>query len=205
VLGVLVRVAIRFVLAAALAAVGVLVINHLGDDPPRTGSAQGQNGRVIRVADGDTVTVRVGRRDLHVRLLGIDAPEATTLRFGRADCGGQAASRHLRRLAIPAGHGIGVRVRTDPASGDVRDKYGRTLAYLDGPRGDLGEAQLRAGQAVVYRYRRRRFSRLARYRAAQTAARRARRGTWAACHRPLPHPATLSSRRSQPVRLRPAP
>jgi endonuclease YncB( thermonuclease family) len=181
---------VRFALAAAVAAAAVLVISHLGDDPPRAGSPHGQDGRVIRVADGDTVTVRVGQRDLRVRLLGIDAPEATTLRFGRAECGGLAASRHLQRLAMPSGHGIGVRVRTEPDSGDVRDRFGRTLAYLDGPRGDLGEAQLRAGQAVVYRYRQRRFSRLVRYRAAQTAARRARRGTWTACdgrlHTPQP-------------------
>ena len=49
VLGVLVRVAIRFVLAAGLAAVAVLVISHLGDAPPRAGSAHPQDGRVIRV------------------------------------------------------------------------------------------------------------------------------------------------------------
>ena len=68
-------------------------------------------------------------------------------------------------------------------SGDVRDRYGRLLAYADGPHGDLGEAQLRAGLALVYRHRGRTFSRLARYRRAQAAARARRLGIWSACHK----------------------
>jgi endonuclease YncB( thermonuclease family) len=55
------------------------------------------------------------------------------------------------------------------------------LAYVDGPRGDLAERQLRAGLASVYRYRGRRFSRLGRYRDAEDAARAQRHGNWAAC------------------------
>ena len=97
-----------------------------------------------------------------VRLLGIDTPET---HGGPAECGGPAASRQLARIA-PAGSRV--RLVTDPGSGDTRDRYGRLLAYVDGPRGDLGERQLRAGLAYVYRYRGRRFSRLDRYRAPST-------------------------------------
>jgi endonuclease YncB( thermonuclease family) len=57
----------------------------------------------------------------------------------------------------------------------------RLLAFVDGPRGDLGEHQLRAGLAYVYRYRDRRFSRLDRYRRAQDRARTDRRATWSGC------------------------
>ena len=131
--------------------------------------------RIIRVVDGDTlVTLAAGRR-VTVRLLGIDAPETPG---GTAECGGRAASRQLSRLA-PAGSRV--RLVTDPGSGDTRDRYGRLLAFVDGPRGDLGEHQLRAGLAYVYRFRGRRFSRLDRYRRAQDLARAARRATWSGC------------------------
>ena len=71
--------------------------------------------------------------------------------------------------------GAGVRLVTDRRSGDTRDRYGRLLAYVDGPQGDLGEGQLRAGLAYVYRFRGRRFSRLDRYRRAEESARADRR------------------------------
>jgi endonuclease YncB( thermonuclease family) len=74
-----------------------------------------------------------------------------------------------------------VRLATDPRSGDTRDRYGRLLAYIDSRRGDLGERQLRAGLATVYRYRDRRFSRLDRYREAEKDARADGRASWSAC------------------------
>jgi micrococcal nuclease len=141
------------------------------------GEVASDEGRVVRVADGDTLTVRSGGEDVSVRLLGIDAPESSTTRLGRTDCGGDAAERSLRRRA----QDVRVRLVTDPGSGDTHDQYGRLLAYVDGPEGDLGEAQLRAGHALVYRYRDRRFSRLGRYRRAQAAARTRRSGAWDAC------------------------
>jgi endonuclease YncB( thermonuclease family) len=119
---------------------------------------------------------------VRARLLGIDTPEGSALRYGRPDCGGQAATDALRRVARPGGHGVRVRLVSDPHFGDVKDAYGRTLAYVDGPHGDLGEAQLRAGTAVIYRYHGRRFSRLPRYQRAQADARAQHCGAWATCH-----------------------
>jgi endonuclease YncB( thermonuclease family) len=114
--------------------------------------------RIVRVVDGDTIVVRNGERRVIVRLLGVDTPET---HGGPAECGGIAASHHLARI-IPTG--TRVRLVADPRSGDTRDRYGRMLAHVDAPRGDIGERQLRAGLAHVYRYRGRRFSRLDRYR-----------------------------------------
>jgi endonuclease YncB( thermonuclease family) len=127
------------------------------------------------VVDGDTIVVRTAGRQVTVRLLGIDTPET---RGGPAECGGHAASRHLAQIAPAA---TSVRLATDPRSGDTRDRYGRLLAYVDSRRGDLGERQLRAGLATVYRYQGRRFSRLDRYREAEKNARTDDRGTWSAC------------------------
>ena len=131
--------------------------------------------RIVRIIDGDTLVARAAGRRVTVRLLGIDAPEA---HGDTAECGGRAATRQLSRLA-PAGSRV--RLVTDSRSGDTRDRYGRLLAFVDGPRGDLGERQLRAGLAYVYRYRGRRFSRLDRYRRAQDRARADRRATWSGC------------------------
>ena len=95
------------------------------------------------------------------------------------ECGGLAAGRQPR--ADRPGRHAACGCVTDPRSGDTHDRYGRLLAYVDGPRGDLGERQLRAGLAYVYRYRGRRFSRLDRYRDAEQDARAHGRGTWSAC------------------------
>jgi micrococcal nuclease len=142
-------------------------------DPPRPGTPTA--GRVERVVDGDTIVVRARGERVTVRLLGIDTPET---HGGPIECGGAAASEHLAWLARP---GTRVRLVTDPGSGDTRDRYGRLLAYVDSERGDLGERQLRAGLAYVYRYRGRRFSRLNRYRDAENDARAHERATWSAC------------------------
>ena len=140
--------------------------------------------RVTWVVDGDTIEVQIGGDGRErVRLLGIDTPELRAARGG-AECGASAARVNLRRLVARGRAGARVRLHADPGSGDVRDRYGRLLAYADAPAGDLGEAQLRAGLARVYRHHGRRFSRLARYRRAEAAARAHRRGIWAACQPP---------------------
>jgi micrococcal nuclease len=170
------RIAVALGLLAAADVAGCALGRGVPEPPSRPA-------RVTHVADGDTIAIHDGRGRQHARLLGIDTPE---LRRPDApgECGAAAARANLRRLARPGRPGARVRLRTDPGSGDVRDRYGRLLAYADGPHGDLGEAQLRAGLARVYRHHGRRFSRLARYRRAEAAARAQRRGIWAACHDP---------------------
>ena len=170
------RVAAAVALLAAADVAGCALGREATEPPSRPA-------RVTHVADGDTIAVHDGGRRRYVRLLGIDTPE---LRRPNApgECGAIAARANLRRLARPGRRGARVRLRIDPVSGDIRDRYGRLLAYADGRHGDLGEAQLRAGLARVYRHRGRRFSRLARYQRAEAAARAHRRGIWTACHDP---------------------
>ena len=175
----LAEIAVRLaLLALAVGAVLWYAGEHHGSN--RRNPAGAQRGRVVKVADGDTMTILTGGRRERVRILGIDAPESTSTREGRPDCGGQAASAQLHRLAGP---GTRIRLLTDPASGDTRDRYGRLLAYVDTRDGrDLGQAQLTAGLAIIYRYRHRAFSRLSRYRRAQADARSARRGSRQTCN-----------------------
>jgi endonuclease YncB( thermonuclease family) len=158
-----------WLLAAAAAAPGGCA--GLGEPEPRAPDVA----RIVGAVDGDTIVARAGGRNEAVRLLGIDTPKTHA---GPPECGGPAASRHLARLT-PAG--TRVRLVTDPRSGDTRDRYGRLLAYVDSDRGDLGERQLRAGLAHIYRYRGRRFSRLDRYQDAEHDARAHERASWSAC------------------------
>jgi endonuclease YncB( thermonuclease family) len=175
----LVRIAVRLILLALMVgAVPWYAGEHTradhAHDPPAA-----QSGRVVRVADGDTLTVLTAHGRERVRLLGIDAPEASSTRLGRPDCGGRAATTGLRRLVA---RGTRVRLTTDPGTGDVRDRFGRLLAFADTRDGrDVGEAQVAAGRATVFRYQGRRFSRLARYQDAQARARAQRRGAWRQC------------------------
>ncbi len=153
----------------------------IGHSPLDAGSARAadrsrQHATISYWIDGDTAGVKLaGRsRPVRVRLLGAGAPETQHL----TQCGGAAATAYARRQA-PAG--TRVTITTEPSSGDVVDVYHRTIAYIDGPRGDVGAALIRAGLATVYRFHQRRFARLPRYTANQAAARAARRGSWRSC------------------------
>ncbi len=146
------------------------------------------SGRVVRVADGDTITVLAapeGRvpsraaRQRHdgvlvggikredpapavshkIRLHGIDAPES-----GQAF--GNAAKSHLSSLV--AGRNVRVKWKS-------RDKYGRILGvvYLDGK--DINLEMLKAGFAWHYK----RFDSTPAYAQAESAARTAKKGLWA--------------------------
>lgn len=115
-------------------------------------------GRVVGVADGDTLTVLDGSRQVRVRLWGIDAPER-----------GQPWSRRSREaLAARAMH------RDALVATRGTDGYGRTLARVAVDGVDLGEAQLRDGLAWVYR----RYSKDRAMIAIEDEARAARRGLW---------------------------
>ena len=139
------------------------------------------HGRVVRIADGDTITIlesvgsRVpvlrslgegGPRDRaspaatqhKIRLHGIDAPE-------KSQAFGQKSKQHLSSLVF----GKDVRVAYKS-----RDKYGRILGtvYVDGL--DINLEMIRAGLAWHYK----RFDSTPAYAAAESEARQNRRGLW---------------------------
>ena len=120
------------------------------------------------VVDGDTIDVsHLGR----VRLLGIDAPEIG-LGFDTPAAFAQEARALLTTL-------VGARYVSLETDGDLFDKYGRRLAYVLRDDGLLVNAEmLRAGLARVSA--RRQLRRLSELRAAERAAKVARRGMWGA-------------------------
>ena len=95
-------------------------------------------GRVVKVTDGDTLKVRIrGVGVRSVRILGIDTPEV----YGGRECGGDAASAYMARLA-PVGSRV--QLESDPSQAD-RDRYGRWLRYVARKGLDVGREQIRRG------------------------------------------------------------
>jgi micrococcal nuclease len=129
--------------------------------------------RVVEVLDGDTVVVALadGSTDT-VRILGVDTPETHHPTKGVECFGPEASAFTARRLMAQV-----VELESDV---ERRDLYGRRLAYVyvDGERFD--DELLRRGYArlLVIEPNRAHARDLL---AAELAARRARRGLWAAC------------------------
>lgn len=124
-----------------------------------------RTGRVIKVADGDTLTLREARGSTQrIRLLAIDAPETDQAH-------GPQATRALRQR---------VQGKTIEARCPNRDRYGRLVCqvFLNGQ--DIGLESLKNGHAWFYRQFSKGLSATERraYEAAEQKARKARYGLW---------------------------
>lgn len=128
-------------------------------------SADVIRGRVVSVADGDTVTVLDGGNAQHkIRLSGIDAPE-------RAQPFGRRARERLAELVA----GKSVEVETDKT-----DRYGRSVGKIVLNGTDVNLAMVVAGFAWHYKaYAKEQSAADQRlYAGAEVDARQARRGLW---------------------------
>ncbi|PUE07780.1 thermonuclease family protein [Limnohabitans sp. T6-20] len=93
-------------------------------------------GRVVKVADGDTVTVLDGQRQQHViRLGGIDAPEKTQPY-------GQKSKAHLSQAVFD---------QAVTVEFDKRDRYGRIVGKILIGEKDINLQQVQAGWAWHYK------------------------------------------------------
>lgn len=116
-------------------------------------------GKVIGIADGDTLTLLVAGRPLEIRLAGIDAPE-----YGQAF--GERSKQSLAALCF--GKTAQYQVR------DV-DQYGRTVAVVACAGTEANRYQVENGFAWVYR----RHNRDASLLILEEEAREMQRGLWA--------------------------
>jgi endonuclease YncB( thermonuclease family) len=127
--------------------------------------AEPRQGKVIGVADGDTLTILDRRRQRHrIRLDGIDAPERT-----------QAYGRRARESLAALAHG-----RHAVADCAKIDRYGRAVCRVTIDGVDVGLEQLRRGLAwhhVVYAGAQADTVRV-RYARAERRARSAGTGLW---------------------------
>ena len=117
-------------------------------------------GRVVKVSDGDTITVlTVEKQQVKVRLYGIDAPE-------KAQAFGEKS--RLALAEIVAGKDVSVTTSS-------KDRYGRVVGRVKVGETDANLAQVQAGMAWWYRDYARKDDAL---KAAEAAARDAKIGLW---------------------------
>lgn len=122
-------------------------------------------GRVVGIADGDTVTVLDAQKVQHkIRLAGIDAPE-------KAQPFGNRSKESLSDLAFN---------KTVVVETDKRDRYGRAVGKVLVNGRDVNLIQVERGMAWHYKAYEREQSPNDRmlYDAAEAGARAARRGLW---------------------------
>lgn len=123
-------------------------------------AAQDVIGRVIAIADGDTLTVlTTAQQQVRIRLAEIDTPEA-------AQPYGTRARQELSELTF----GKEVKVTVQDT-----DRYGRTVGRVHAGGQDVNAEMVRRGAAWVYRQ----YSRDASLLAVEAEARVAQRGLWA--------------------------
>ena len=130
-----------------------------------TANAETITGRVVGVADGDTITVLDADKVQHkIRLAGIDAPE-------KKQAFGQRSKQSLSDLAF----GKDVAVETTK-----RDKYRREIGKVLVNGQDVNLVQVERGMAWFYRQYQREQSPNDRrlYEAAEDAAKANKRGLW---------------------------
>lgn len=134
-------------------------------------------GRVVKVSDGDTLTVLVQNTQVKVRLDSIDAPEL------KQDFGRRSQESLTQICATRNAHVVE----------RGTDKYGRVLGWITCDGVDANSEQVRRGMAWVYDRYAPRNSPLY---ALQGDARTSRRGLWADPHSVAPWQWRQKSRHS---------
>jgi micrococcal nuclease len=129
--------------------------------------------RVIKVHDGDTVSIRtrsfagIPLKIERVRLVGIDTPELKQEPWGRR------SARHLKKLLSESDWVVRIELDLEP-----RDRHGRLLVYLWDKNGRLiNERMIKDGYAVVYT-RPPNVKYVERFKSAQEMARAHNAGFW---------------------------
>lgn len=129
--------------------------------------------RVVKVVDGDTITIDKDGAHQSVRLIGVDTPETVDPRRP-VQCFGEEATRAMRSLVAERI----VRIETDASQGEY-DTYGRLLAYIFTPDGTLvNQYLIYEGFGHEYTFQLP-YARQADFRAAEADARLAQKGLWA--------------------------
>jgi micrococcal nuclease len=122
----------------ALACAALLAALLAGCREPSGDSHTAERCVVASLSDGDSLHCADGRR---VRLLSIDAPEMAQAPYG------EEARRRLDAL-LPAGTAARLELDVEPS-----DRFGRTLAYVYTPAGELVNLEMaRSGHAVELVY-----------------------------------------------------
>jgi micrococcal nuclease len=142
---------------------------------------------VVKVIDGDTITIKLGQKNETIRLIGVDTPETNDPRTG-VQCFGKEATAKLKSV-------IGKRVSIEKDAGEgERDKYDRLLAYVYSEEGlHLNKYLIEQGYAYEYTYDDP-YKYQKEFKAAQADAKAKQRGLWAPNACPEPKKAAPSAK-----------
>lgn len=153
-----------------------------------------QQASLIRVVDGDTISVLINGKNETVRVIGIDTPEVVDTRKS-VECFGKEASEMANAVFE---NNKTVILESDPTQGD-RDRYQRLLRYIWIENGsvDFGKLMLEEGFASEYTYNLP-YKYQNEYKKAELAAQIVKKGLWSddAC---LPTDQTPTVADQQPI------
>ncbi len=141
--------------------------------PETTPNTVGIYYEVSKITDGDTLHVIIEGNDETVRLIGINTPETVDPRRA-VECFGKEAGERMKEIA----KGKIVRLEYDDSQ-DLRDTYGRLLAYVYLEDGQMINRKMVAeGYAYEYTYMTP-YKYQREFRELQKLAQSAKRGLWA--------------------------
>lgn len=131
---------------------------------------------VIKVVDGDTITVSLNGQNETIRIVGINTPETVDPRKS-VECFGLEASNKAKEFFKSKNYKVWL--EKDPGQGE-RDKYQRLLRYVFTDNGsvDYGLSMIRDGYAYEYTYNTPYKYQIS-YKNAQKDAEISKRGLWA--------------------------
>jgi micrococcal nuclease len=155
-----------FLIGLTAVALSRLLPDAGGTDPLPAGAPAERTGRVVFVADGDTLRASIGGESEWVRFLRIDTPEK-----------GEKGYRQAREALIDLVDGEEVTLVFEEEGVPERDDYGRLLAYVFFEGKNVNVEMVRLGWSPFWtRYGKGRFAR--EFREAEASARRGGRGNW---------------------------
>lgn len=131
---------------------------------------------VVKVVDGDTITVSFNGNSETIRIIGINTPETVDPRK-TVECFGKEASAKTKEYMSNSSNTVWL--EADPTQGD-RDKYQRLLRYIfiNNDTTDYGKTMIATGYAYEYTYNTPYKYQLA-YKQAQKDAESKKLGLWA--------------------------
>ena len=103
---------------------------------------------LLDIVDGDTIKVKGDNKEYSVRMIWLDAPESSTLRYGYAECFGREASDHLKALLSWVTQ---IQLETDQTQTST-DKYWRLLGYVIVNWINLNQKMIEDGYGFEYTY-----------------------------------------------------
>lgn len=156
--------------------IGSLALLLACDTGPETPEIQEPNlsdcgpsqGVVASVIDGDTIVLESGEK---IRYLMVDTPEITN---GHDDCYGDMAREYNAELSL----GQTVELTYDE---ECTDKYGRLLAYVETPDGEINTLLVQRGYACVLYIPPNGTDRRTEFETLEAQAMASMRGMWGAC------------------------